>query len=485
MDERTFDDFALYLKQRRMVGYLPPVLLLGAGASLEAGVGTMQQLFEFAKVKDFEAFSEYIKSRTPDERYLYLSGFLQTQKPAEVTPGYQALAALIAENYFDLVLSTNFDPLLEDALANARLWRKDYLLLINGVTQPNCVELILKERSPRVKIVKLHGDLFHRIMAWTETEMQAFAKKIKKYLLPNLYGRDIVIVGYSMSDKPIRELVLKAGSASSSIWYMHPFKIPDSLSSNPRVRAVIHQDCKFENLFVKLVKELEVSVPKSKTTEKINAKLHEKKENQEATIDDLMEAVVAVILVNDKTMQPFGSAFVLANPRIIVFEDFAGRVKEDVVKLRTNDQRIFLARVIKRTKGHPFAPVILEVPDEMKVAGLQLASGSLNVKDNIRVGVAAGEQIGISSGYVLRPKGESLSVAPIGKVNNLVPLHCMVAPGSSGAPVVNDRMKVIGYIVAGNTTEPLSYMYPAHEWGRFVQVTRKKEVPKNSLSVNQ
>src|SRR5829696_587585 len=123
MDERTFDDFALYLKQRRMVGYRPPVLLLGAGASLEAGVGTMQQLFHLAKVRDFEGFNDFIKSRTPDERYIYLSGFLQTQKPSEVTPGYQTLASLIAENYFDLILTTNFDPLLEDALVNARLWR--------------------------------------------------------------------------------------------------------------------------------------------------------------------------------------------------------------------------------------------------------------------------------------------------------------------------------------------------------------------------
>ncbi len=49
MDIRTFDDLLLYMKRRRVLGYRPPVLLLGAGASFEAGIGTMTQLFQFTK----------------------------------------------------------------------------------------------------------------------------------------------------------------------------------------------------------------------------------------------------------------------------------------------------------------------------------------------------------------------------------------------------------------------------------------------------
>lgn len=159
----------------------------------------------------------------------------------------------MAENYFDLILSTNFDPLLEDALVDARLWRKDYILLVNGVIRPESLGLILKEPSPRVKIIKMHGDLFHRQMAWTEEEMLAFAKSIKPQLTPALYGRDIFIIGYSFSDKPIRDLIIKAGGPNSTIWYLHPKEVPKSLRANNRVRAVLSEECKFEALFTKLV----------------------------------------------------------------------------------------------------------------------------------------------------------------------------------------------------------------------------------------
>jgi hypothetical protein len=42
----------------------------------------------------------YIDTTTAGERYRYLAEFLQTRRPAEVSPGYQALALLCAQNYF-------------------------------------------------------------------------------------------------------------------------------------------------------------------------------------------------------------------------------------------------------------------------------------------------------------------------------------------------------------------------------------------------
>jgi NAD-dependent SIR2 family protein deacetylase len=96
----------------------------------------MKDLFAFLGVPDFDEFAKYIAATTAAERYRYLSNFLSTRQPDEVTSGYQALATLCAQNYFDFVLTTNMDPLLSS-------------------------------QSPRVKIVKLHGDLFQRFMAWS------------------------------------------------------------------------------------------------------------------------------------------------------------------------------------------------------------------------------------------------------------------------------------------------------------------------------
>jgi hypothetical protein len=213
MLSKTLNDLVLDIRQHRVVGDHPPVVLLGAGASVESGIGSMTELFDFAKCANFEEFCKYIAPLTLSERYRYLSDFLQTMEPAEVTPGYQALAALCTEAYFDIIVTTNLDPVLDDALAAARLWRRDYLLLVNGVLRPDRLSLLLGTRSPRVKVIKLHGDLFHRFMAWTPDEMDTYLTEIAPQIKPVLQGRDMLIVGHSLRDDRIRELALGTGGA--------------------------------------------------------------------------------------------------------------------------------------------------------------------------------------------------------------------------------------------------------------------------------
>lgn len=224
MVPRSFPDLVKDLRMRRAVGDKPPVLLLGAGASVDAGIGAMDELFQFFGCADFDAFCQKIGQTTATERYRYLAEFLQTRKPADVSAGYRALAALCAQNYFDFVLTTNMDPLLDEALAAARLWRRDYLLVVNGVIRPDRLELLLRGQSPRVKIVKLHGDLFQRFMAWTVEEMDEFLVEVSPYLKPAVVDRDFLVVGYSLRDARVRELV---DSAGGDVWFTHPKAVPD------------------------------------------------------------------------------------------------------------------------------------------------------------------------------------------------------------------------------------------------------------------
>ncbi|MBA3440190.1 MAG: SIR2 family protein [Pyrinomonadaceae bacterium] len=477
MEVRTFDDLVLYMNQRRRLGYHPPVLLLGAGASFEAGVGTMKQLFQFTKVKDFDEFCQYIKTRSADERYIHLSEFLQTRKPADVTPGYRALAALLAENYFDLILSTNFDPLLEDALADARLWRKDYLLLVNGIVRPERLDVILKEPSPRVKIIKLHGDLFHRYMAWTPQEMEAFVKDIRPQLTPILYGRDIFIAGYSMNDKPIRELVVEAGGPNSAIWYLHPAEVPESLKANDRVRAVLGPECKFEELFTRLAKALDVEQAASASHQRAHQAAPEKAAGKGRTIDDLMASVVGLIPIDGSWKAPVCTGFVLSEPRLIVTEGFSGnRFKGDAAKVVTADKRSLDCRIVRRDETHPFAPILFDVPEGLNAPGLRLDASPLTANLAVRVGVAAGERVGISSGSIVEIDEKRLPIAPVGEIDHLVAVDCVVAPGSAGAPVLDAAsLAVRGYIVAGSTDKPPSFMYPAYRWADAVRAKPSRQ----------
>lgn len=252
--EKTVGELARDLAQRRRLAERPPVLLLGAGASREAGVATMEQLFAYLGKDDFEEFVKFVEPLTPPERYRYLSDFLRMQDPAAVTPGYRALAALLAQGYLDVVLTTNVDALLDDALSDARLWRKDYLFLINGVIRPDRLTALLRTDSPRVKILKLHGDLYMRSMAWTPGEMRHFLSEIAGELRGALQGRDILVVGYSMQDEEVREFVLNNGG---SVWYTNPKSVPDAIAHAPNLRAVLGPDAKFENFFPELAKQLQ------------------------------------------------------------------------------------------------------------------------------------------------------------------------------------------------------------------------------------
>lgn len=466
MVQRTFADLVRDLRMRRTVGDKPPVLLLGAGASVDAGIGAMNDLFAFFNVADFDAFSQYITGTTAAERYRYLADFLQTRKPADVTPGYQALATLCAQNYFDLVLTTNMDPLLDDALAAAQLWRRDYLLIVNGVIRPDRLDLLLNGQSPRVKIVKLHGDLFQRFMAWTVGEMDTFLAEVAPQLRPAVAGRDVLVVGHSLRDERIRELAQSTGGA---LWFTHPEQVPDHLAGNDTMRAVIAPEVAFERFFPSLAQALQIETPiaamrEAPATRSAPAPASAADGGQ--TLDDLLAAVMSVV-------GPGGvgnsTAFLLADPRVIVCDSFAvaqfvGARQE--LDLMAADHRPFKAPVLRTNRGHPFGPTLLAVPDSVKMRGLRVDTRPAQPGEAVQIAVAAGETTGISAGAVTEVMGAPVDIAPIGPIGDLASLNAIVRSGASGAPVVDSTMAVRGFIVAGSSDEarPISFMYPIDRW---------------------
>jgi S1-C subfamily serine protease len=464
---RTFAELVKDLRLRRTVGDKPPVLLLGAGASVDAGIGAMKDLFAFFGVPDFDGFAKYIAATTAAERYRYLSNFLSTRKPDEVTSGYQALATLCAQNYFDFVLTTNMDPLLDDALAAARLWRRDYLLMVNGVIRPDRLDLLLSGQSPRVKIVKLHGDLFQRFMAWTVEEMDDFLTQIAPALKPAVAGRDVLVVGHSLRDERIRDLAQSTGGA---LWFTHPQQVPDHLVQNATMRAVVAPEVAFEKFFPALAQALQLETPAPPKFQKgADFVVPAPTADVGQTLDDVLASVMSVLLPDG---MPSSTAFLLANPRVIVCDAFAaaGLLGADrELNLLAADHQRFKARVLRTDRAHPFGPMLLDVPESIKVPGLHLDTGPVRAGEMVQIAVAAGAQTGISTGHVSE-KVSRTAIAPIGQVRNLASLQALVRPGASGAPVVDSAMSVRGFIVAGSQdeTRPVSFMYPSEHWSNFV-----------------
>ena len=481
MVERTFEDLVRDLRLRRTNGERPPVLLLGAGASVDAGIGAMDELYRFFQVKDFEAFSKFIGPTSPSERYRYLSDFLQNREPAQVTAGYQALATLCAQKCFDLVLTTNMDPLLDDALTAARppLWRKDFLLIINGVIRSDRLSLLLNSPSPRVKVLKLHGELLQPFMAWTVEEMDTFLTDVAPSLKPAIANRDVLVVGHSLRDDRIRDLALTTGG---NLWFTHPVNVPDHLKGNETMRVVVAPQAAFEKFFPALSRALLLESPAAPVSPDLAGTARPPKAPAVPThvagsMDDTLACVVA-IAGPDGT--PSSTAFLLDEPHVIVCDAFvvreiAGAVTN--VELIASDGRRFKTHVERTNRAHVFGPTLLAVPEGLEGRGLRLSQSAVKPGDVVHVVVAAGEKTGVSTGAMKEAVEATVAIAPIGKVKNLASINAFVRPGSSGAPVVDGTMAVRGFIVAGSSDEanPLSFMYPAQYWIDFV--TGRRHTP--------
>jgi hypothetical protein len=204
------------MRQRKAAGEPPYVLVLGAGATLSSGCRAMSAVVQ-AVVGDYDLkrFFEIMDSLSETERYTRLQAFFQEPYPS---PGYRRLAGLVKVGYFDVILSTNFDFLLENAFTEVGLKAGDVEVLVNGRESEDYILKALERRTPRIKLLKLHGDLKARNMAFTPREIFEFSQKVERVLAKYLNG-DVIIIGHEMRDDDVNRCIRKDGGA---IWYVHP-----------------------------------------------------------------------------------------------------------------------------------------------------------------------------------------------------------------------------------------------------------------------
>jgi len=255
------------MRLRRESGEQPYVLVLGAGASLASGCSSGRELIEGVVAqlssKDLAALSwderlaefySLLDNLSVTERYLILKGHLEGKRPSV---GYRCLAELVKEGYFDIIISTNLDVFVEDALSDAGLRAEDFAVLINGKDTEDQIRQALEYREPRVKIIKLHGDLPTRTFAFTPEEIFEFGEKLEGLLREQL-SRDIIIVGHSMRDDDLNRCIRRQGG---SIWYVNPTRpgAAQFIGRAMQVRtsnAITGELGKFDNFFQALYNEL-------------------------------------------------------------------------------------------------------------------------------------------------------------------------------------------------------------------------------------
>jgi hypothetical protein len=267
MASRAIKALANLMRARKENRESPYVLILGAGASLTSGASSFGKVIENVvddySMKDTKAmpwddkvaeFYNILDGLSESERYAIIKEHIEGRQPSA---GYHALAQLAKEGYFDVIFSTNYDTFVEDAFADAGLRSRDFTMLINGQDTEEGIIKALSYPQPRIKLVKLHGDLGARIFAFTPEEIFQFSEKIESVLTDYL-SRDVMISGHGMRDDDINRCLREKGG---SLWYVNPSAptASDFIWRAMRVRkgtTIEGEDGYFDNFFCALRDEL-------------------------------------------------------------------------------------------------------------------------------------------------------------------------------------------------------------------------------------
>jgi S1-C subfamily serine protease len=430
-------DLAQRMRAKRASGSHPYVLVLGAGASISSGTSLNRAVVErVIGAYDLKKFDAYLSRCSNDERFSTLRDLVEGTSPSK---GYQGLAELIRAGYFNVILSTNFDPLLEDAVTALQMRRRDYLFLIHGVMEPDFIANQMDNPVPRVKIVKLHGDLFYHKFYYTDEEIKKFPQSISRLLEIYLNERDIMIVGHGMRDRDINRCLKNKGG---SIWCINPNPPYGEIARLMKSRKseenfISGQNGGFDQFFSRLRSLLLGGTA-------------------EAGVDKIAQSIFSV---GSKGMPSIGSGFLLSDTGLLVTDSTIlgglgqglGLGVKALVRPFAGGPEHKAELVVAPEKELDYA--VFKVRGMVETSPLELAVGSPIAGEPVIACISFGESQGFQDGKITRV---GLSI-PIGMgegrsqtIRDLIETDIHIEPGACGSPLVRGDGRVVGVLVAGN-----------------------------------
>lgn len=203
--------------------------------------------------------------------------------------GYVVLSGLLSrdDSQFNIVLTTNFDDLLSDALAYFRQIRP--LVIAHDSLAP-----FIRSTGKHPLIIKLHGD--HQLAPRnTATETEALNERIAERVATVLHDRGLIVLGYGGNDESIIDMLEQLPEEAL------PYGVFWVSGSEPRgvFRAwlegrnavwVEHRD--FDTLMMLLEDELSVDPPDRAIFEKVFQNIAESRQSLANRVADEDKAAV-------------------------------------------------------------------------------------------------------------------------------------------------------------------------------------------------
>ena len=243
------------IRARREAGDRPYTLLLGSSLSL-----TPEVRRAVCSSNDWEAFWTAMERLSAAERRALLASPLDG---LNLAAGYHCLAQLVQASYFDLVFTLNVDDALDESLRI--LPAREYQILTHGQVPGTEIAAALGRTHPRVKVVKLHGDLNAYKLPLTPEGQFEFPKELEE-AVERLLSQDTVLVGDISSDTDIQRCIRQGEGA---LWVVVPEEprpgsfLYNAKKARPKGEVISGAEAEFVSFFSALARELGMEGPKT------------------------------------------------------------------------------------------------------------------------------------------------------------------------------------------------------------------------------
>ena len=195
-------------------------VLLGSGASSTSGVQTAQGMIDewhsllFTRSKSDDDYQTWLTNQDwfnhedeysilfekiydqPSQRRVYVEECIKNAHPSW---GYVYLTNLLSKRFFDVVFTTNFDDLINEA---CYLYSEGLRPIV--AAQDSAIQGI-RVTSGRPKIIKLHGDFLYDNIKNTLAELETLETNTKRKLNQFAQEYGLVVLGYSGRDRSVMD----------------------------------------------------------------------------------------------------------------------------------------------------------------------------------------------------------------------------------------------------------------------------------------
>jgi len=208
-------------------------LLIGAGFSKSAGIPLASEIVQELRsasnehpllcdvgsappdISDYAFLMEKLGS--PKERANYIKDFVDRARDSKgrlkINWSHLLLATLVEKGYVNRILTTNFDPLIVEALAVSGQPIRTYDLNTTGKYCPGTLD--------SASIIYLHGQMHSLFLANSKDEMARLRDLYPKVLQEAVQDSILIVIGYSGECDPVLDSLMELPNFPLGLWWVH------------------------------------------------------------------------------------------------------------------------------------------------------------------------------------------------------------------------------------------------------------------------